>query len=133
MGSMLNTIADYLITQSWQFSVVFGLVLAGTLALRKASAHWRYLLWLVVIAKCLMLPVVSLPLAVIPQNVERNQSERNERVSPSLTRIAEIESSIDNSNSITSPTLNPDEPATALAGVRVSSSADMNHFSVRVW
>lgn len=131
MGSMLNTIADYLITQSWQFSVVFGLVLAGTLALRKASAHWRYLLWLVVIAKCLMLPVVSLPLAVIPQNVERNQSERNERVSPSLTRIAEIESSIDNSNSITSPTLNPDEPATALAGVRVSSSADMNHFSVR--
>ena len=63
MEAISNTVADYLVQQSWQLPVVFGLVLAGTWGLRKASAHWRYLLWLIVIAKCLTPPMLSLPLS----------------------------------------------------------------------
>jgi hypothetical protein len=50
MASILDATADTLVLQSWQIVFVFIVVLAGSFLLRKASAHWRYLLWLVVIA-----------------------------------------------------------------------------------
>jgi len=75
MTSMLNAVADYLMQQSWQLFVVFGVVLAGSWGLRKASAHWRYLLWLVVIAKCLTPPVFNLPLAVLSQGTILSPSD----------------------------------------------------------
>ena len=77
MESTLNSIAAYLTQQSCQVAVVFGLVLVATQALRGASAHWRYLLWLVVIAKCIVPPVFMLPLAVLPQNAPLDLERRN--------------------------------------------------------
>lgn len=76
MESALNAIAGFLIQQSWQILVVFTLALAGSWALRKASAHWRYLLWLVVIAKCLTPPLFDLTLAVLPRSSEAISGRR---------------------------------------------------------
>lgn len=67
MEDVLTRTADYLLRQSWQIAAVFVLVAAGCWALRKASSHWRYLLWLVVLAKCLVPPLVIVPLAILPQ------------------------------------------------------------------
>jgi beta-lactamase regulating signal transducer with metallopeptidase domain len=38
-----------------------------SLALKNRSAHIRYLLWLIVLAKCLAPPLVTIPLAILPQ------------------------------------------------------------------
>ena len=70
MESQLTSVANYLARQSWQVAVVFLVVAAACYALRRASAHWRYLLWLIVLAKCLTPPVVIMPLAVLPQPAE---------------------------------------------------------------
>ncbi len=66
MQNALNEIASYLLGQSWQIAVVFVVVAGACWALRKSNAHWRYLLWLVVLAKCLVPPLLSVPVAVLP-------------------------------------------------------------------
>lgn len=70
MGPLLDSVTDYLVRQSWQIPAVFVLVAAACWGVRKASAHWRYLLWLVVLAKCLVPGLISVPLAVMPQKTE---------------------------------------------------------------
>jgi beta-lactamase regulating signal transducer with metallopeptidase domain len=70
MKPLLTTVADYLLSQSWQIAAVFVLVAVACWGLRKASAHWRYWLWLVVLAKCLVPAVISVPLPVLPQKAE---------------------------------------------------------------
>jgi len=67
MTDMLSEITDHLIRQSWQIAVLFALVAAACVTLRKASAHWRYLLWLIVLVKCLIPPLVTVPLGVLPR------------------------------------------------------------------
>ncbi len=67
MEAMLSRIADYLQAQSWQIAVLVVVVAVISWALRHRSAHVRYLLWLVVLAKCLVPPVVSVPLPVLPE------------------------------------------------------------------
>ena len=71
MENVLTEITNYVLRQSWQIAVVFALVAAACWALRKASAHWRYLLWLVVLAKCVVPPLVGLPVAVLPVEADR--------------------------------------------------------------
>jgi beta-lactamase regulating signal transducer with metallopeptidase domain len=66
MVSFLTTVADHLVQQSWQIAAVFVLVALACWGLRKQSAHWRYLLWLVVLAKCLAPAPISVPLAILP-------------------------------------------------------------------
>lgn len=74
MNSTLDTAAGYLAAQSLQVAFVFLLVLAACWLLREANSHWRYLLWLVVIAKCVTPPVVSLPLPVLPTTVAQSSA-----------------------------------------------------------
>lgn len=69
----------YLLSQSGSLVVVFGVVWLLAKVLRDTSAHWRYLLWLVVLIKCLTPPVVRLPVAdlagsISPVAVERIQT-----------------------------------------------------------
>ena len=47
--------ADYLLAQSWQIAVLTIAVALASLLLRNRSAHVRYLLWLIVLAKALVL------------------------------------------------------------------------------
>ena len=67
MESWLTRITDYLLAQSWQVALLTIAVATVAAALRDKNAHARYLLWLVVLAKCLVPPVHSVSLAVLPQ------------------------------------------------------------------
>ncbi|MBN2317040.1 MAG: ankyrin repeat domain-containing protein [Sedimentisphaerales bacterium] len=66
MEPWLIRIADYLLAQSWQIAVLTIGVALATFALRNRSAHVRYLLWLIVLAKALVPPLYSIPIAVLP-------------------------------------------------------------------
>ncbi|MFC1761306.1 ankyrin repeat domain-containing protein [Planctomycetota bacterium] len=59
--------ANYLLTQSWQIALLTVIVGLISHALRHRSAHIRYLLWLIVLAKCLVPPILTLPLPVLPE------------------------------------------------------------------
>jgi len=68
MENYLSTITNYLLTQSWQIAALVAIIAALSLALKNRSAHIRYLLWLIVLAKCLVPPLLTVPLAVLPQD-----------------------------------------------------------------
>lgn len=67
----MNTCADhivgYLFTQSCQIAILAGVVGLLAFVLRHRSAHIRYLLWLIVLVKCLAPPLLTVPLAVLPE------------------------------------------------------------------
>ncbi|MGB2866789.1 MAG: M56 family metallopeptidase, partial [Sedimentisphaerales bacterium] len=67
MNDYLTQITDYLLAQSWQIAILVAAVTAITLLLKNRSAHVRYLLWLIVLAKCLVPPFLTVPLAVLPE------------------------------------------------------------------
>lgn len=67
MEDYLTQITNYLLTQSWQIAVLAVVIAAASLALKSKSAHVRYLLWLIVLAKCLVPPLLTVPLAVLPE------------------------------------------------------------------
>ena len=66
MEDYLTQIATYLLTQTWQITAFVVVVAVVNLALKNKSAHVRYLLWLIVLAKCLVPPLLTIPLAVLP-------------------------------------------------------------------
>lgn len=132
MESVVNTIADYLVQQSLQVSLVFVLVLAGTWGLRKASAHWRYLLWLVVIGKCLTPTFLSLPLAVFPQDVELGRSEPSVVRTVAMTERTEFDSAASEPHPVVPPTFDQ-QASVKSTGERVSNPRGANHVSRRTW
>lgn len=67
MENLHAQIIDYLLTQSWQIGVLAVAIAAVSLAVKNKSAHVRYLLWLIVLAKCLVPPLYTITLAVLPQ------------------------------------------------------------------
>ncbi|MHC4702238.1 MAG: M56 family metallopeptidase, partial [Planctomycetota bacterium] len=69
MDAYIEQVVDYLLSQSWQIAILTAVVALVTFLLRNRSAHIRYLLWLVVLAKCLVPPMYALPLRVLPQDV----------------------------------------------------------------
>jgi beta-lactamase regulating signal transducer with metallopeptidase domain/Tol biopolymer transport system component len=68
MENYLTQITNYLLTQSWQIAALVVVIAMVNLALKNRSAHVRYLLWLVVLAKCLVPPLFTIPLAILPQD-----------------------------------------------------------------
>jgi len=56
----------HLITQSWQIAVLTVAVAVITFALRHRSAHVRYLLWLIIVLKCVVPPLHTAALRVLP-------------------------------------------------------------------
>lgn len=67
MNLYLTELVRYLAAQSWQIAVLTLVVAAATWALRHKTAHIRYLLWLIVLAKCLVPPFFAVPLEILPQ------------------------------------------------------------------
>ena len=49
MDTIFDSVAGFLLNQSSQLLIVFAIVAVGTWLLRNQSAHWRYLLWLLVV------------------------------------------------------------------------------------
>jgi len=68
METYVTQLTNYLLTQSWQIAVLVAVIAAAAVALKNRSAHVRYLLWLIVLAKCFVPPLVTIPLAVLPQD-----------------------------------------------------------------
>ncbi|MCP4711554.1 MAG: hypothetical protein GY869_23290 [Planctomycetes bacterium] len=66
METLLTSMSDYLVRQSGQIALWALVIAGGCLLLCKVSAHWRYWLWVLVIAKCLLPPVLTIPLALLP-------------------------------------------------------------------
>lgn len=88
MHLYLTELMRYLATQSWQIAVL-ALVMAGlTSALRHKTAHVRYLLWLIVLAKCLVPPFFAVPLKVLP---EKDEALPAALVAPSAAESATVE------------------------------------------
>jgi ankyrin repeat protein/beta-lactamase regulating signal transducer with metallopeptidase domain len=69
MDAHLNEVVRYLASQSWQIALLAAVVAVAAYALRHRSAHVRYLLWLMVLAKCLVPPLQMVPLQILPQTV----------------------------------------------------------------
>ena len=67
MDTYANQVTGYLFAQSWQIALLAVVVGLISFALRNRSAHVRYLLWLIVLAKCLVPPMYFVPVAVLPQ------------------------------------------------------------------
>ncbi|UCC96846.1 MAG: M56 family metallopeptidase, partial [Phycisphaerales bacterium] len=87
MNDYLTQITDYLLTQSWQIAVLVVVVAAATLLLGNKSAHVRYLLWLIVLAKCLVPPFLTVPLAVLPEErVSTLSAMPEDRIAVALER-----------------------------------------------
>jgi len=61
MEAVLTRVADHLWRQSWQIALLIVVVALASWALRNRSAHVRYLLWLLVLAKCLTPPLAWIP------------------------------------------------------------------------
>ncbi len=68
MNSLINQITNYLWNQSWQIVILVLIIAAVTYLLKNKNAHIRYLLWLIIAAKCICPPLLTIPLPVLPQN-----------------------------------------------------------------
>ncbi|MHC4406599.1 MAG: M56 family metallopeptidase, partial [Planctomycetota bacterium] len=122
MESVMNTMADYLVHQSFQISALFLLVAAACWGLRKASAHWRYLLWLVVLAKCLVPALISAPLAVLPQQANTEPTAPRTTPTPAAAVASEFELAYEDSEPIAFPSMESPQDVTALPGLRVAKT-----------
>ncbi len=69
MDVYLTELVRFLGSQSWQIAILTLVVALATWALRHKTAHVRYLLWLIVLAKCLVPPFVAVPLKILPEGV----------------------------------------------------------------
>jgi ankyrin repeat protein/beta-lactamase regulating signal transducer with metallopeptidase domain len=67
METYLTEVVRYLLAQSWQIAVLTVIVAFATFLLKNRSAHVRYLLWLIILAKCLTPPLLTMPLAILPE------------------------------------------------------------------
>ena len=76
MQVMLRDIVAYIIIQSWQIAILALIVGLVTLSLRRRSAHVRYLLWLVVLAKCLVPPMFSVGIPALQKDVHVMPTEQ---------------------------------------------------------
>ncbi len=67
MANYLISITNYLWTQSWQIAILTVIIAIMSILLKNKSAHIRYLLWLILLVKCLVPPLLTVPLAILPQ------------------------------------------------------------------
>ncbi|HEV7923841.1 MAG TPA: M56 family metallopeptidase [Verrucomicrobiae bacterium] len=74
---MTSRLLHLLWLQSWQIAVLFAMVGLVCLCLRRTSAHWRYLLWLVVLVKCLVPPVVPVAVPGLAKTMDQLFSKRS--------------------------------------------------------
>jgi len=76
MDAYMNPVTRYLFAQSWQIALLAVVVGVICFAFRNRSAHIRYLLWLIVLAKCLVPPIYSVSVAVLPDSVSVERSSQ---------------------------------------------------------
>ncbi|MBN2180741.1 MAG: M56 family metallopeptidase [Sedimentisphaerales bacterium] len=124
MEALLIQISNYLLSQSWQIIVLVVAVAAVSWLLRNRSAHVRYLLWLVVLAKCLVPPLVTVPLAILPQE------SIQEPVLTPLTEALISAAEIVNTNEVESPAQNT---TSSQVSSRLIISERETRLTIRQW
>jgi len=67
MDNAMIQIAGYLWNQSGQIALLVAVVAIFSRVLHHRSAHVRYLLWLLVVAKCLVPPFFGIAVPILPQ------------------------------------------------------------------
>lgn len=67
MEAYVIRFTNFLAMQSWQIAVLVIAVALTAVALKSRSAHIRYFLWLIVLGKCLVPPLYTIPLGILPQ------------------------------------------------------------------
>ena len=67
MDKAMLQITSYVWSQSWQIALLVAVVAIVNSVLRHRSAHVRYLLWLLVVAKCVVPPVFGVAVPVLPR------------------------------------------------------------------
>ncbi|MBN1126761.1 MAG: LysM peptidoglycan-binding domain-containing protein [Sedimentisphaerales bacterium] len=67
MQSTAEHFSKYFLTQSCHIVILFVIVAVICYFLRGRSAHIRYLLWLLILAKCLIPPMFTISLAILPE------------------------------------------------------------------
>ncbi len=68
MDKAILQVTDYLWSQSGQIALLVAAVAILSHVLRHRSAHARYLLWLLVVAKCLVPPFFGVAVPILPQD-----------------------------------------------------------------
>ena len=114
MELMLSNMMNYLFTQSAHLAGLFMIVALLVWLLRNKSAHVRYLLWLLILAKCLLPPLMTIPLAVLP---EKSESTVVEPITPMEPEHIAVESEkalikSDPAFAFTEPAAAPTNPGT---------------------
>jgi len=89
MDVYLTELVRYLAGQSGQIAALTLAVAVAAWALRHRTAHVRYLLWLIVLAKCLVPPFCAVPLKVLPQTTASAEAPATPFVEP--TEIPSVE------------------------------------------
>jgi len=125
MESWLSQITNYLIAQSCQIAVLVVLSAIASFFLRNKNAHVRYLLWLVVLAKCLVPPVHSVPLAVLPQEQPKISVATPQKERSAVVQNMEPETAL-NERVLTSPATSTRESSLTIADEAV-------RYNLRVW
>jgi beta-lactamase regulating signal transducer with metallopeptidase domain len=90
MEPLLTQITHYLFRQSWHIALLITAVATVSYLARNRSAHVRYLLWLIVLAKCLVPPLyTATPLEAPPLSLELIEAARPQPyISPALAPAA---------------------------------------------
>lgn len=120
METMLIQITNYLLARSWQIAVLVIVIAALSLLMKNKSAHIRYLLWLIVLAKCLLPPLFTIPLPILLQE------KQLEPVPASKARIPVLEYEVVNeveSEYVVSPSASmavPPEPPIIERDVKIT-------------
>ncbi len=125
METYLTRVTDYLLTQSWQIALLVVVIAAVSLVLRNKSAHVRYLLWLIVLAKCLVPPLLTVPVAILPQE----EAAEPVRIFPA-TEMAALNPAVADM-ATTEPPILPAEPA-AMAPVSMARERPTK-INIRQW
>ncbi len=120
METYLTQVADYLLRQSWQIAVLAIVVGLLAFALRNRSAHVRYLLWLIVLAKCLVPPLYAVPVRIVPQEKLTAWRERLTPSEPAVTHDPNVAMA----NMAPAETPRPRADDTEPAGVAASAGSD---------
>ena len=136
MGIILNGLADALVQQSLLVCVVFLFAAVASRMLRTASAHWRYLLWLLVIAKCLTPPMVSLSLPIMSSSQTATASAEAPKEALATTAFATrnlLESGKSDLPAATAVTRLPSKPLLLPPDALNSILASTSPFTARTW
>ena len=121
MGTYLVKITNYLWSQSWHLVLLIIVIAAVSWALKNRSAHVRYLLWLIVICKCLIPPFFIVPIAILPQDksVEQLSPPSESAIVLNTSNVMETDTTQLKSNRLVMPSVGQISGAIWIVGIVV--------------